>query len=108
MLQLQYFHYYIFPLHYNHISTNRHTIVPNNNNFAYNFLAPSSIQTIIMTSSTIGPILGAAFGNYFSDRFGRRPSILTTNRFLFVGGLIFGFGIGLVSMATVFNCPIVI
>ena len=77
---------------------------------------PTSIQTIIMTSSTIGAILGAAFGTWFSDCSGRRQSILAANRFFFVGlivtisfqhnisiiiigRLIFGFGIGLVSMA---------
>ena len=72
------------------------------------------LQKLIMCTSTIGAVFGAAIGTWTSDQWGRQKSLLLADKFLLLGTAIsivalhhwvlifgrflFGIGIGIVSM----------
>ncbi|KAJ3706384.1 hypothetical protein LUZ61_010089 [Rhynchospora tenuis] len=72
------------------------------------------LQETIVSMAVAGAIIGAGFGGWMNDRFGRRPSILLADLLFFVGAVIMaaapipaiiilgrvfvGFGVGMASM----------
>ncbi|URD96445.1 Sugar transporter [Musa troglodytarum] len=74
------------------------------------------LQETIVSMAVAGAIIGAGFGGWLNDRFGRRPSILLADLLFFVGAIIMaaapipgiiilgrifvGFGVGMASMTS--------
>ncbi|KAJ8513423.1 hypothetical protein OPV22_003857 [Ensete ventricosum] len=72
------------------------------------------LQETIVSMAVAGAIVGAGFGGWLSDRFGRRPSIILADLLFFIGAIIMatapipgiiilgrifvGFGVGMASM----------
>lgn len=73
-------------------------------------------QETIVSMAVAGAIIGAGFGGWLNDRFGRRPSIILADLLFFVGAIIMaaapipgililgrifvGFGVGMASMTS--------
>ncbi|XP_074583994.1 putative inositol transporter 2 [Curcuma longa] len=74
------------------------------------------LQETIVSMAVAGAIIGAGFGGWLNDRFGRRPSIIIADLLFFVGALVMalapapgiiilgrilvGFGVGMASMTS--------
>ncbi|XP_008801247.1 probable inositol transporter 2 [Phoenix dactylifera] len=74
------------------------------------------LQETIVSMAVAGAIVGAAFGGWMNDRFGRRPSILLADALFFVGAIVMavapipaiiilgrifvGLGVGMASMTS--------
>ncbi|XP_065005605.1 probable inositol transporter 2 [Musa acuminata AAA Group] len=74
------------------------------------------LQETIVSMAVAGAIIGAGFGGWLNDRFGRRPSIILADLLFFVGAIIMaaapipgiiilgrifvGFGVGMASMTS--------
>lgn len=73
-------------------------------------------QETIVSMAVAGAIIGAGFGGWLNDRFGRRPSIILADLLFFVGAIVMaaapipgililgrifvGFGVGMASMTS--------
>ncbi|CAL9077510.1 unnamed protein product [Musa acuminata var. zebrina] len=74
------------------------------------------LQETIVSMAVAGAIIGAGFGGWLNDRFGRRPSIILADLLFFVGAIVMaaapipgililgrifvGFGVGMASMTS--------
>nr|XP_018680349.1 PREDICTED: probable inositol transporter 2 [Musa acuminata subsp. malaccensis] len=74
------------------------------------------LQETIVSMAVAGAIIGAGFGGWLNDRFGRRPSIILADLLFFIGAIIMaaapipgiiilgrifvGFGVGMASMTS--------